>query len=232
MKSQTEIENILIIPLSLKISRPKISEAKQIIVGCSDGSLRIFNLSTINNKYIEIFHYEIGQENINNNKTASYNSHLGITFTDREYKAKLMKWKSIKEVYRSNIVGLSVNINDFVLAIGYTNDDNLYFFNPHELYPLRNVNILMNRNASKEITEYVKNLPQYTEYIKKNKINTKITTLLNTKCNVTDFIQRHIYFFNNTSKFVICNSNEWCIFSCNDLIDKYKNIYNYISINT
>jgi len=106
----------------MNISRPKISSPKQIIVGCSDGTLRIYHYSSVLNKYIEVFHYEIGQENIENNKTASYNIKNGITFNDKEEKIKMLKWKSIRDVYRSNILGLSVCIDNFVLTIGYTKD--------------------------------------------------------------------------------------------------------------
>ncbi len=104
----------------MKICRPKLSEAKQIILGCSDGSLRIYNYSSVSNKYFELFHYEIGQETIENNKTSSYNNN--ITFNDKDDKIRILKWKSLKNVYKTNIIGLSVCIDDFVLIIGYTKD--------------------------------------------------------------------------------------------------------------
>jgi len=102
------------------ITRPKLSEAKQIIIGCSDGSLRIYNYSSTSNKYIERFHYEIGQETIENNKTSSYNN--DIAFNDKDDKIRILKWKSIKDVFRTNIIGLSVCIENFIVTIGYTKD--------------------------------------------------------------------------------------------------------------
>ncbi|OUM62525.1 hypothetical protein PIROE2DRAFT_61834 [Piromyces sp. E2] len=122
-KNQADIEKIQIIPLSMNISRPKLSNPKQITVGCSDGTLRKYQYSSIMNKYIESLHYEVGQENIKNNITTSYNSKLDtISFNDKEEKINMLKWKSIKDVFRSNIIGLSVCIDDFALTIGYTKD--------------------------------------------------------------------------------------------------------------
>jgi len=104
------------------ISRPKSSKTKQIIIGCSDGTLRIYNYSSTSNKYIESFHYEIGQETIKNNKTSSYNCNNNISFNDKDDKIRMLKWKSVKDIYRTNIIGLSVCIDDFVTTIGYSKD--------------------------------------------------------------------------------------------------------------
>ncbi len=131
-------------------------------------------------------------------------------------------------IHKYNILCLlkSIKNNLFLFKI-----DKVYFFNRQEHFPFRNFNILINRNASKEITEYIRNSPQYTELSKRSKPNTMISTLINTKCDISDHIQRHIYYFKNSSKFVISNGNEWCIFNCNDLIKKYKDVSNYININ-
>lgn len=106
----------------MKINSLISNGSKQIIIGCIDGSLRIFNFSSKNNIYNEYFHYEVGQENIENNKTQTYNSKTGIEFKDKDEKIKILKWKSIKDVYRRSIIGITVPMNDFILTIGYTKD--------------------------------------------------------------------------------------------------------------
>ncbi|ORX52147.1 hypothetical protein BCR36DRAFT_369523 [Piromyces finnis] len=122
IKKQSDIEKLQIIPISMKINRSRFSEPKKITVGCSDGSLRIYNYSNVINKYIEVFHYEVGQENIENNKTSSYDKNSVIKFKDKEEKTRMLKWKSIKNIYRSNIMGLTISIDNFILTIGYTNN--------------------------------------------------------------------------------------------------------------
>lgn len=92
-----------------------------------------------------------------------------------------------------------------------------------EIVPNTNTNTNKTKNNSKS------NKNNKTKEVNINKV---VSTYIKPNSDISSFFLKHIYKFDmiynpkNTIKFIISCGNEWCIFNCNEIIKKYKEVNN------